>query len=248
MDIDELKEKDYEVSVSGREFQVVEFIVETGKAVFTASDLANGLGWEREKVHRIVSSMKGKGLIETPVRGKHVPDLPGHTVTTEAVATELYWPSYITFWTALSYHDLTDQMVDTLYVANTDRSGKIRFRDRTIRFVDLNPDYLFGYERNDGTIAEPEKAVIDSLHLPRYSGGIREIEKAVTRDLDIEKLEQYADRMGIDAVKKRLKYLLDRNNVPNTIDVGGSYVDLEPGAGEGKLVKECRVRDNVYDN
>ena len=242
----EIKRKNYK-SLSRSEYSLVEFVVENELKVFTRRDLVKGLGFDRSKCYRLVSSLKEKGLLEVPVSGRYVLDIPNYDVSLYEVASRIYWPSYISFWTALSFHGLTDQLPRTVYVVNTQNSSEIEFRDHRVDFVRLKPSYVFGYEKEDGFMAEPEKAVIDSLHLPRYSGGITEVEKALGKNLDFEKLRYYAEKMGISSVKKRLKYLMERNELENDINVSGSYVKLDPSKENGKRVKSCLIEDNVYE-
>ncbi|MFB6100488.1 MAG: hypothetical protein ABEK16_04405 [Candidatus Nanohalobium sp.] len=242
----EIERKNYK-SLSRSEYSLVEFVVESELKVFTRKDMEKGLGFDRDKCYRLVSNLKEKDLLEVPVSGRYVLDIPNYDVSLYEVASGIYWPSYISFWSALSYHGLTDQLPRTVYVVNAQNSSEIEFRDHRIDFVRFKPDYLFGYEKEDGFMAEPEKAVIDSLHLPRYSGGITEVEKSLGEDLDFEKLEYYAEKMGISSVKKRLKYLLERKNLDNDLNVSGSYVKLDPSKGEGERVKNCLIEDNVYE-
>lgn len=243
----EIKRKNYK-SLSKSEYRLMEFVVENELKVFTREDLEIGLGFTSDKCYRVVSNLRQKDLLESPMRGRYVLDIPNYDVSINQVASKIYWPSYVSFWTALSYHGLTDQLPNTVYVVTSETSGSIEFEDYKIQFVKFKPDYIFGYEETDGFIAEPEKAVIDSLHLPKYSGGIKEISKALDRNLDIKKMTGYAEKTGISAVKKRLKYLLDRKEVENDIDISGSYVKLDPSKGKGKKVEEALVEDNVYDN
>jgi predicted transcriptional regulator of viral defense system len=240
-----IKEKNYK-SLSGLEFQLVEFVVEEDLEVFRVDDLVKGLGFDTDKVYRLVSSLKRKDFIESPLNGRYVLDTPSFSVSLNQAASRIYWPSYISFWSALAYHNLTDQLPRTVYVANTSSSSETEFRGSKIDFVKLNSDYMFGYDKNDGFMAEPEKAVIDSLHLPRYSGGIQEVFKALDRELKIDRLEKYARKTGNSSVKKRLKYLLERKEIENSINVSGSYVKLDPSKGKGKKDKNCLVEDNVF--
>ncbi|MFB6209168.1 MAG: hypothetical protein ABEJ56_03445 [Candidatus Nanohaloarchaea archaeon] len=241
----EIKRKNYK-SLSKSEYKLVEFVLENELKVFTRADMEKNLGFDTENCYRIISGLRKKDMLESPIRGYYVLDIPNYNVSLYQVATRIYWPSYISFWTALSYHSLTDQLPRTVYVVNAENSSEIEFRDHRIDFVRFKPEYIFGYEDSNGFIADPEKAVIDSLHLPRYSGGITEVEKALERDLNIQKLEEYAENMGISAVKKRLKYLMQRKAIDNSLEVSGSYVKLDPSKGDGKRIKNCLIEDNVY--
>jgi len=241
-----IKRKNYS-SLSSTEFEIAEFVIENELKVFRVKDIQKGLSHPKNKVYRQLSKLKNKELVESPMRGRYILNLPNYSVSNFEAASHIYWPSYISFWTALSYHNLTDQLPHTIYVVNTETSKEIEFRNHKIQFINLKPQIMFGYANYDGIIAEPEKAVIDSLHLPKYAGGIKEIVKALDRELDIQKLEYYAEKTGLSSVKKRLKYLLDRKNIKNDIEVEGGYVKLDPTNESGEYVTESLVEDNVYN-
>lgn len=239
-----IKKKNYK-SLSRFEFELVEFVVDNDLKVFSSRQLRQGLAWNKNKCYRVTSNLRKKGLLESPLKGRYILDLPNYDISINQIASRIYWPSYISFWTALSYHGLTDQLPRTIYVVNRDSTSTIEFRQHKISFIEINSDYFFGYQDYDGFMADPEKAVIDSLHLPRYSGGIKEVAKAFDRDLDWEKLEEYANKINLSAVKKRLKYLMDRKGKENNLEVSGSYVKLDPSGGKGNRDKESLVVDNV---
>jgi predicted transcriptional regulator of viral defense system len=78
---------------------------------------------------------------------------------------------------------------------------------------------LNGAARVDVRIAEPEKAVIDSLDQERLVGGATEVVKAVRRGLEgarfsVTRLVEYARRFPNAAVAARLGYLLERFGAP----------------------------------
>jgi predicted transcriptional regulator of viral defense system len=62
-------------------------------------------------------------------------------------------------------------------------------------------------------VSDPEKTIVDSMDLPQHSGGINEIAKALRHSLDVEKMIQYADRMGNRTIHKRLGYIIDKFNL-----------------------------------
>ncbi|MFW6117658.1 MAG: hypothetical protein ACOC6G_03645, partial [Thermoproteota archaeon] len=65
-------------------------------------------------------------------------------------------------------------------------------------------------------IAEIEKAVLDSLYLPKYAGGYQRIENCIVegwQELDTEKLVEYAVKMDNNSLISRLGFLIERNGL-----------------------------------
>jgi predicted transcriptional regulator of viral defense system len=66
-------------------------------------------------------------------------------------------------------------------------------------------------------VADEAKAIVDSLDLPDYAGGLGEIAKALRAALetvDVDTLVQYANRMEDKSLGSRLGYLLETLDQP----------------------------------
>ena len=75
-------------------------------------------------------------------------------------------PSYLSSWSALRYYNLTDQLPIAIFLSTPKTRPLINFNGTKIIF--LKTKYMWGYKRVryfdwDIFMAEPEKAVIDSL-------------------------------------------------------------------------------------
>jgi len=86
------------------------------------------------------------------------------------------------------------------------------------------------------TIAEKEKAIIDSLLFPKYSGGIKEIANSLEKsgkEIDIKKLINYAFKVESKAVLRRLGFILEKLNYKKGLkkmreNIGRGYELLDP--------------------
>jgi len=83
-----------------------------------------------------------------------------------------------------------------------------------VQFVTLKRVMIFGYkkERKENSyvvVANVEKAIIDCLYLPRYCRLADIIDILEEGDVDIRRLIEYARMSEIEAVERRLGYLLD---------------------------------------
>jgi len=134
------------------------------------------------------------------------------------IASRISWPSYISIWSALRYHNLTEQIPQTIWVVTTNkrRNARLTFGGTEIIFILTSPKYFFGFEKIDFDgievfIADPEKSIIDSMLFRRVSvSEIFSILKSNLESIRTGKLLDYAIRTGNKAMIKRLGFLLDK--------------------------------------
>ncbi|MBO3842957.1 MAG: hypothetical protein FGF48_11185, partial [Candidatus Brockarchaeota archaeon] len=179
---------------------------ESALTVFTVTDLRRITGWSREVAYVYLNRMVKRRLVNKVERGRFtVYDDPF------LVSTQLTYPSYISFLSALFLHGKTTQTINEILVATPKRKKSLQSFGMKIRFVKLNPRLIFGFKKvKKGNsfifLAELEKAIVDSLYLPRYCP-LSETFSAL-RDADVEKTLEYASRFQTEAVNRRLGYML----------------------------------------
>lgn len=132
------------------------------------------------------------------------------------VASRIVWPSYISLWAALRYHNLTEQIPNTVSVVTTRAKSckNISLTNTIITFERVRPDWFFGFSKikiNDFEIfmAEPEKALIDAVLLKGISvTEIYSILKENLKHLSSEKIVDYVLRTQNKALAKRFGWML----------------------------------------
>lgn len=190
-----------------------------GLFYFTAPLLADLLGLERRQTYRILARLKTAGLVAEVEKGKYLLlGLQPERVLSNPlfIASHVAAPGYVSYWSALHYHGLTEQAPLTTFVATTRKRPPLDFRGLRFRFVAVRPDKFFGYRRDTlddlpVLVADAAKAIVDSLDQPRYAGGVGEAARALRRALgalEVPTLIEYANRMGNRALGSRLGYLL----------------------------------------
>ena len=193
-------------------FKSVSFIEELAKLrspVFTKGDIRKiaGLGdpYLKVSLNRLVKS----GRILRVERGKYA-----LTDNPYLVASNLIYPSYVSFLSAFAYRGLTSQIIREIQVVSSRRKRGLEFSGFRIVFIKFSPVRVFGFVREELEgkylfVAEVEKAVIDSLYLPKYCP-ISEVLGVVREaDVDDRKLVSYAIRMRSNVTLKRLGYILE---------------------------------------
>ena len=188
--------------------QILANLRATGLYVFSVGDLARVAGVKRDAASVYVHRMKSTGLVHAVERGKFAIDGDPFVVSTQLVV-----PSYVSFTTALYLHGRMEQVIDKIMVVTSRSKSGIRFMDMDIRFVKFDPKRVYGYRRVEKgeshvMLADLEKAVIDCLYLPRYAS-VSLVHEALKDGFEQDLLEEYTQKMGIEAVIRRCGFLLE---------------------------------------
>ena len=168
------------------------------------------------------------------------------------IATESVKPSYISFWTALSHHGLTEQQVMTVQLVSTIQDRGMMIDPYMVKVTRFKPERFFGYVREDRyAMGDVEKVLVDSLFLPDRCGGIDEFTRCLKRawdGIDRNRFARYLIRFGNRSVISRAGHLMDvlelegeevRSMLKRYRSSG--YVKLVPGRGE------VRGHDHVWN-
>ncbi len=224
-------------SVAPREAEVLETIAQKDIIVFGPRDLSRFLGISRRNAYRILGNMHEKRLVRRLGQGRYVTDEAYNTLDSYEIISHLEPASYIGFWSALWFHDLTEQVPRTAFVAVTRQKRSISVQGQPVRFVRLKPDAFFGYEQYGRVVASnPEKTIVDCLRHPEYAGGIQQVNNAISPALDLERLIRYTKRLGSGAVAARVGYLLMQQDFDLDLaplsTMPSSYTKLDPTGNE----------------
>jgi predicted transcriptional regulator of viral defense system len=169
---------------------------------------------------------------------------------------------YLSHASAMDIHGMVTQPQLVVYV-----TSPRPFRGRTIsgtefRFVRCKRRHLFGVTESwvDKTqqvaVSDLERTIIDGLKQPEYCGGIAEVAKGFwirRAQLDVKRLVDYALRLDVGAVTRRLGFLLESTGVEARKDIErlrkrltATYHLLDPTLpAEGRHLADWRLRLNV---
>ena len=217
------------MQLSKLESEAYEILKKNSLIIFKTKDLMLLLGISKEKTYNLIKALKRKNAIEAIKSGLYALEGTNELI----IGSYLNWPSYLSFWSALNYYGYSDQLPKTIFYAST----KYRKKTNNYKYVAISKKRFFGYTKIGSImIAEKEKAIIDSLLFPKYSGGIKEliacIEKSIN-DLNKEKLLDYALKMKSKAVLRRIGFILELigcNGILKRIKqkIGKGYELLDP--------------------
>jgi predicted transcriptional regulator of viral defense system len=251
---------------------ILEFLNEltqAGYRIFSvneAKEIATNMGLKPTSVSYLLRSLASHKLIHQIYKGNYVIEdniLTGSPLHKFEIAMHLSQEGAIGCWSAMSYHELTDQILSSVYVLAPYEEGKKRSLYRyqidgyDYLLIQIQQEHFWGIEQQfigevKIRITDLERTLIDGLVRPNYCGGMREVLNAfaLAKDrFDLDKLINYGKRSST-AVQKRLGWVLGELGIakldellfiPNT-----KYFDkLDPsGPRRGKQNKRWMLLEN----
>ncbi len=232
-------------------------------SVFTFEEARQVLGTDASVARVIMSRLEKRGWIERIEKGKYLiiplgAEKGKYTVHEFVIGSMLIKPCSISYWSALHFHALTEQIPNVVFLQSTQRKAaqKLSLFGVSYQIVRITPRKFFGakkewIEETAIDITDREKTIIDCLDKPQNCGGVIEVAKALSRtDLNELKANEYLTRFGNSAVIRRLGFLLDFLGKPIAlppIDTR-NYVKLDPTMpDEGSRNAEWRLLVNLDD-
>jgi predicted transcriptional regulator of viral defense system len=206
--------------------KLVEAIHDRGMDVFTVADVRDILGIKAQAASDLIRAAIKRGLVTRMRRGSFllVPfELGSETVYTGnpyVVGHRLLGdrPHFLSHNSAMELHGMTTQPQFVVRFSTTKPLRPLNKHGVEIRFVIRRPENMFGITDVWATpqqrvpVSDIERTIIDGLHEPTYVGGYAEIDKGAWMrrgDIDPDKLVDYALRLGVGAVIRRLGFLMD---------------------------------------
>jgi predicted transcriptional regulator of viral defense system len=169
---------------------------------------------------------------------------------------------YLSHASAMDIHGMVTQPQLVVYV-----TSPAPMRERTVlgtefRFVRCRRSAVFGtvqhwVEKHEKVVvSDVERTIVDGLRLPEHCGGVTEVAKGLAMrgtEVSPRKLVDYALRLGVGAVVRRLGYLMEACGVgaPEDLErlrgnLTSTYSLLDPLLPpEGKFLARWRLRLNV---
>ena len=163
------------------------------KTYFTVADLEKILELERDSLYVTLNRLVKAGVLIKLRRGIYQPEFQGFDL--EKVANEIYYPSYLSFESALSRYGILSQIPYTLTFATTKRSKKLTLAGREVEYRQLKREFFFAYIIKEGIyIAEPEKAILDQLYMLSKGKAVSDISEWSLAGLKGNRFLQYSKK------------------------------------------------------
>ena len=257
-------------TVGSRTAQLLTALYESGQTTFTHADVESITGLPPASARSLIRHAVARGVVSRLQPGLFVlvpPELGRATefagnpyiIARQLAAGAEYFISHAS---AMELHRMVTQPQFVVFTSTTERLRKRTIHGTEFRFVLVGHEDVFGVtthwisKQESVKISDIERTVIDGLHLPAYCGGITEVAKGLwmrRQDVNSVRLIDYALRLGVGAVVRRLGYLLDFYQIaaPEGLDrlrssLSATYAVLDPMLpAEGPHVSSWRLRLNV---
>ena len=243
---------------------------ELRRSTFTLKDVGSITHLSSAAARNLVHKAQQRGLVTRLKPGLYnlVPFDLGrateHIDSPYLIARELVGaaPYFLSHGTALELHRMVTQPNLTVYVSCTRRVRPQTVGGYDFRFIHIISEQEFGVTKHwidkerFVLISDRERTIIDGLRHTAFVGGITEVAKGLwmKRDvLSVERLVDYAQRLGVGAVVRRLGYLLEHFGLADAAALDplhamltATYQRLDPLLpAEGTFLSRWRLQLNV---
>ncbi len=193
-----------------KSFELIETLKESKISIFTLGDIIKIVNKNENYVKLLLHRLIKRNLLNRIGKNKYI--LPNQNPYT--IASSVTTPSYISFISAYSYYSLTTHIPTTIYIASLKQKKDFSYNNYTLKFIKFTKTRFFGYKKDylEGKtvfVAELEKAILDSLYLPKYTPLTETFNVLKEADLEKEKLIDYSKKFNSKIVIKRLGFLLE---------------------------------------
>ncbi|MCC7570347.1 hypothetical protein KO465_03310 [Candidatus Micrarchaeota archaeon] len=167
-----------------------------------------------------------------------------------SIASNIYYPSYISFLSASYKLGLTEVIPIAVYVVTTKNYAPIEFERYKIIFIESGN--IFGYhkegkDKNVVFLADSEKLMVDALFKPEHMGNFDEIINVFKNSKNIEKTKviEYLNQMNSNKISRQVGYLLEmyqNMDISESVKINKNYYDLNPFEKGKKINKKWRLK------
>lgn len=219
--------------LSGIEQKAYFIFEERDQRVVKLEEIAEVLGISRRYASKVLHTLAKKNAFEKIKSGLYV-RFPASIVINRGayqedpilIARVLKEQYFLSYYTALRLHGLSQRITKVFYISNKDESGKVNYHGNTIKLVRLNPQRFFGiitqeYSGQEISVSDMERTLLDIIDRPEYSGGWSEVIESLrnAKGIDWNKLYEYLLELKMKSLIQRSGYIFetlkDEINVPS---------------------------------
>ena len=262
--------KQYLKTLGSTAAHLVTSLHERNETLFTLADVRAITGLSYASAASFVQTLVQRGLVTRLKPGLYIL-VPFEMGKDKEFAGEPYLVAsvlaggenyYLSHGTAMDIHQMVTQPQLVVYVSIPKRLHPKTIMGTEFRFVTCKRRALFGItdywvtKNKTVKVSDIERTVIDGLRHPQYCGGLTEVARGIwmqREKVSSERLMQYAIRLNVGAVIRRLGFLLElyemaTGEISKTLRkrLTRTYVPLDPVLPiQGKYLHRWRLRLNV---
>lgn len=200
-----------------KEKSIVSFVKELGRPIFTTFELATISGKSLSTVTQALNYLESQGVIFKIYKG--VWGEAGSDRISPYTVIPFLLPSkraYVSFISALHLYGIIEQIPQVITVATTSHTKIIKTSIGTYAIHRISPWFFNGFTWYKGTenflIAEPEKALVDSLYLSsrkkKQFGHFPELH--FPKSFSFKKAQEWVNRIPNAKIKTCVQKKLER--------------------------------------
>lgn len=252
----------------------IKAIAERGYRIFNIDqmrELSKEFGISNSYINECLSILRQQGWIENIKPGLYSLSpilLSGHPVSEYEIAMSLIDQVAIAYWSAMHYHQLTQQIPHKIFlltITDTKLPRTVIGKDREIvinkihyHLLSIKKEHYFGIkkfwiESVKVNITDLERTLVDAISKPKYCGGFAEVVEAfkLAQDkIDIVRIINYSKMMGVSNMRRlgwTLEYIGIKSELIQELQIRFSgYIKLNSsGPNTGQFNKKWGVRINI---
>jgi predicted transcriptional regulator of viral defense system len=245
-------------------------LYDRSQSTFTLADVEEITGLSSSLASSLLHKAVGRGLVSRVKSGLFIVVPPELGSSSEyagnpylnAVRLAGKATCFISHASAMEIHRMVTQPQLAVFASCTRRIQSRKLQGTEFRFVLIKPEQYFGTVKHWVTkqesvpVSDLERTVIDGLRQPEYCGGVTDVAKGLWMrhgEMQAPKLVDYALRLGIGAVIRRLGYLLELYRIAPEEELmrlrkslTEAYLPLDPLLPkEGRHLRRWRLQLNI---
>lgn len=252
--------------------RLVATLYSRNRPVFHFQEAADILGG-RAPASKVLSQLVNHGIVTRLMPGtfRLVPFELGfereylgnpYIVARELACKSVKEEYYLSHGSAFDLHQMVTQPQLIVYVSSPKMIRPRTIQGTEFRFVRCKSKDLFGLtemwvDKNEKIcVSDLERTLVDGLKQPEYCGGLSEVAKGFSmkyQAIDPQKLIDYAIKLDVGAVIRRLGYLMELYQIGSRVHwellrtmVTSTYQLLDPElSAEGHHIAKWRLKLNV---
>ena len=178
------------------------------KPYYTISDLEKVTTLPRTSLYVAIKRWVAAGILQKVAQGLYLP--MGKTVPLENIAAQLYFPSYLSFESALAQYGILNLIPYSITFATTRKTRRYTLNGREIEFRQVASRLYFGFEMRNGVfVAQAEKAFLDEIYFVVRGRTSLDPDEIDLKKMSSKVLRDYSKRFPSN-VQDYLKRILTR--------------------------------------
>ncbi|MCK4716832.1 MAG: type IV toxin-antitoxin system AbiEi family antitoxin domain-containing protein [Candidatus Marinimicrobia bacterium] len=187
--------------------KLLQSLRKTGKLYFNIQDLRKISAYSTDSLYVILNRLVKRNELIRLCPGIYI--LPEKIGAIEIIANLIYYPSYLSFDSALARYGLISQIPYTFSFATLRKPKSLTLLDYDIEYSMINKSYFSGYVKlkNGLFIASPEKALVDMIYIASFGKTYFDFGDIVLTKIDLKKFNRILSRYPLSVKNKAAKLI-----------------------------------------